>query len=204
MKRPFRAVCFFGALVFVAALGAALFPGRLLADEIKLPYPEPRSPNELPDTALVQTTKGDFEIEFYRDISPNAVRNFEYLALKHFYDGITIHRYEPGFVVQMGDPIGNGKGGPGYTIPPEFSKTKHERGSLGMARLPDPVNPERRSSGSQFYITFGAARHLDGLYTIFGKVVKGMENVDKLRVGDKIINIRLPKEHKPAFSIKKE
>lgn len=184
-------------LVACAATGAR-------ADDVVLPYPEPRSPSELPESALVQTSKGDFEIELMRDVSPMAVRNFEYLVLKHFYDGIKIHRYEPGFVVQMGDPLGNGKGGPGYTIPPEFSKTKHERGSVGMARLPDVVNPERRSSGSQFYITLGRAPHLDGLYTVFGKVVKGMENVDNLRIGDTIVSIRLPKDHKPAFKADKE
>ncbi len=188
--------------VFLCAALGSVYTARA-ADPV-LPYPEPRSPAELPDTALVQTNKGDFEIEFYRETSPIAVRNFEYLTLKHFYDGIKIHRYEPDFVVQMGDPLGNGKGGPGYTIPPEFSKTKHERGTLGVARLPDQANPERRGSGSQFYITFGRAPHLDGLYTVFGKVVKGMEVVDQLRVGDSITSIRLPKDHKPAFKISKD
>lgn len=197
MVGALRRVLFGLVLVACAATGAR-------ADDVVLPYPEPHSPSELPESALVQTSKGDFEIELMRDVSPMAVRNFEYLVLKHFYDGIKIHRYEPGFVVQMGDPLGNGKGGPGYTIPPEFSKTKHERGSVGMARLPDVVNPERRSSGSQFYITLGRAPHLDGLYTVFGKVVKGMENVDNLRIGDTIVSIRLPKDHKPAFKADKE
>ena len=130
---------YFGGKVMKGALAsialAFLTAAPVLADQA-LPYPEPKSPAELPDTALIQTSRGDFEVEFYREVSPIAVRNFEYLVLKNFYDGIKIHRYDPGFVVQMGDPEGNGKGGPGYTIPPEFSKTKHERGTLGMARLP--------------------------------------------------------------------
>ena len=185
----------------VAALMLLMLSSPVVCADDKLPYPEPGSATELPDTVLIQTSKGDFEIQFARDISPIAVRNFEYLVLKHFYDGIKIHRYEPGFVIQMGDPDGNGKGGPGYTIPPEFSKTQFDRGTVGMARLPDVVNPERRSSGSQFYVTLARARHLDGLYTVLGTVIKGMDVVDKLRVGDTIVGVRLPKDHRPRFNL---
>ncbi|MCC6221130.1 MAG: peptidylprolyl isomerase [Deltaproteobacteria bacterium] len=133
------------------------------------------------------------EIEFYREEAPITVRNFEYLGKKRFYENLTFHRYVPDFVIQGGDPQGNGKGGPGYGLPPEHSSVlKHRRGTLGMARLPSEVNPERLSNGSQFYICFSLAPHLDGLYTVFAQVISGMENAEKLRQGDKILEVQFP------------
>jgi peptidyl-prolyl cis-trans isomerase B (cyclophilin B) len=108
------------------------------------------------------------------------------LAKKGYYDGVTFHRVEPNFVVQGGDPKGNGTGGPGYTIKDEFNKQKHVRGVLAMARTQAP-----NSAGSQFYITLAPAHFLDGQYTVFGRVTSGMEVVDKIKVGDKMKSVKI-------------
>ena len=120
-------------------------------------------------------------IEFYPQDAPKTVENFVTLAKKGFYNGLTFHRVVPDFVVQGGCPKGNGTGGPGYQIKAEFNKQKHVRGSVAMARSQHPD-----SAGSQFYITYGATPHLDGNYTVFGKVVAGMEHVDRIKQGDRM------------------
>jgi peptidyl-prolyl cis-trans isomerase B (cyclophilin B) len=163
------------------------------AQQGKLPFSTPRNYQALPESAMVETTKGKFIIEFYREQAPVTVRNFEYLGKKRFYENLTFHRYIPNFVLQGGDPKGNGKGGPGYSLPPEFSEINHAEGTLGMAMLPAKVNPERLSNGSQFYITLADSPHLDGLYTVFGKVVEGMDVVSRLRAGDRILHVYFPK-----------
>ncbi|MBL7662476.1 peptidylprolyl isomerase [bacterium] len=147
----------------------------------------------MPHKAVIKTSKGTFEAELYADETPVTVRNFQFLAERGFYENLTFHRHDPGFVVQGGDPKGSGLGGPGYTLPPEHSDTlKHLRGVLGMARLPDQVNPERKSNGSQFYVVLAEKTpHLDGLYTVFGKVTLGMDVVDALTVGDKILSVKV-------------
>ena len=116
-----------------------------------------------PDTiylATIVTDKGNIVAELYPD-TPESANNFVTLAQNGFYDGLTFHRVEPGFVIQGGDPKGDGGGGPGYTIPAEI-KHNHPRGALAWARTGDQVNPERRSSGSQFYITLDETPFLDG------------------------------------------
>ncbi|MCS7258005.1 MAG: peptidylprolyl isomerase [candidate division WOR-3 bacterium] len=124
---------------------------------------------------------GKIKILLYTKEAPKTCENFIKLAKQGFYNGLTFHRVIPGFVVQGGDPKGDGTGGPGYTIPAEISPNlKHIRGTVACARLPDQVNPEKASSGSQFYICHQPAPHLDGNYTIFGQVVEGMEVVDKI------------------------
>jgi cyclophilin family peptidyl-prolyl cis-trans isomerase len=105
--------------------------------------------------------------------------NIANLGIKGFYDGLTFHRLIPGFMIQGGDPAGNGAGGPGYTVPAEI-KRRHEKGSMAMARTGDNVNPERRSSGSQFYICFKPTPQLDGQYTVIGQLVEGMSVLEKL------------------------
>jgi cyclophilin family peptidyl-prolyl cis-trans isomerase len=109
--------------------------------------------------------------------------NFIKLADSGFYNGLIFHRIIPGFMIQGGDPNGNGSGGPGYTIPAEIrSDIKHKKGSLAAARLGNDVNPQKASSGSQFYIavsTQGTA-HLNGEYTVFGEVIKGVEYADSI------------------------
>ncbi len=141
-------------------------------------------------TAVITLEKGgEIKIEFFPEDAPKTVENFVTLAKKGYYDGLTFHRVVPGFVVQGGDPKGNGTGGPGYTIKAEFNKRKHVRGSVAMARSQHPD-----SAGSQFYITFGAQPNLDGNYAVFGQVVSGMEHVDKIQVGDKMKSVRIIEE----------
>lgn len=122
------------------------------------------------------------EGELYPDKAPKTVANFEKLANDGFYDGVIFHRVIPGFMIQGGDPTGTGMGGPGHTIPGEFSGNgfaqndlKHTRGVLSMARTMDP-----NSAGSQFFIMHADAPHLDGQYAAFGKVTDGMDKVDKI------------------------
>jgi|GEM_PF-594095 len=142
------------------------------------------------EVAVFQTTKGTFVMEFYPDKAPETVKNFKKLIRRGFYDGLTFHRYVPEFVIQGGDPKGDGTGGPGYTIPDEFNDLKHVPGMVGMAHKGIP-----HSAGSQFYICLppdkGQFRHLDGKYTLFARVIKGMDVVEKLRQGDKIIKVQL-------------
>ena len=138
-------------------------------------------------TAVITLEKGgEIRIEFFPGDAPKTVENFVTLAKKKFYDGLTFHRVESGFVVQGGDPKGDGTGGPGYTIKAEFNARKHVRGTVAMARTRHPD-----SAGSQFYITFGPQPGLDGNYTVFGQVVSGMEHVDRIRVGDKMKSVRI-------------
>ena len=145
--------------------------------------------------AILDTDRGTIVIELYSGVAPKTAANFEKLSSEGFYNNLTFHRVEPGFVVQGGDPKGDGTGGPGYDLPAEISPgEKHLRGTVATARLGDNVNPDRKSSGSQFYICLGAAPFLDGQYTIFGGVIEGMSVVDKIRVGDHIKKVTLASE----------
>jgi peptidyl-prolyl cis-trans isomerase B (cyclophilin B) len=142
--------------------------------------------------AILDTDRGQIVLELYAAEAPKTVANFEKLSKDGFYNKLTFHRVEPGFVVQGGDPAGNGTGGPGYELPAEISPTeKHTRGAVAMARRGDQVNPDRKSSGSQFYICLAPAPFLDGQYTVFGGVVEGMDVVDKIKVGDHIKKVAL-------------
>lgn len=138
--------------------------------------------------ATIQTSRGDIELELDTADAPQTVNNFVFLSCQGFYDGLTFHRYEPGFVIQGGDPLGRGNGGPGYVVPAEIGLA-HIEGAVAMARLPDQVNPQRDSSGSQFYITLSPTPFLDGAYTVFGQVTGGMDVVREIRAGDKIERI---------------
>lgn len=171
----------------------ALQPAASLAEEDRLPFKTPVDPRSLPASALIETSQGFIEIEFYRETAPVTVRNFEHLGRKGFYENLKFHRVVPGFVVQGGDPGGDGKGGPGYTLPAEFSDIKHVRGTIGQARMASEVNPQRASNGSQFYISLRRSPHLDGLYTVFARVINGMEVADSLTEDDRIKAIHFPK-----------
>ncbi len=124
---------------------------------------------------------GKMVAELYPDVAPNTVNNFISLIQKGFYNGTIFHRVIPGFMIQGGDPLGSGTGGPGYEIPGEFTSNgfkndlKHSRGVLSMARTMDPD-----SAGSQFFIMVDAAPHLDGQYAAFGKVLEGMDVADAI------------------------
>jgi len=141
-------------------------------------------------TGVITLEKGgEIRLEFYPEDAPKTVENFVTLAKKGFYNGLNFHRVVPDFVVQGGCPKGNGTGGPGYMIKAEFNKQKHVRGTLAMARSQSPD-----SAGSQFYICYGATPHLDGQYTVFGKVMSGMEHVDRIKQGDKMTSVTITEE----------
>lgn len=129
----------------------------------------------------MKTRKGVVEIELYPETAPNTVNNFISLVRKGFYNGTLFHRIVPRFMIQGGDPLGNGTGGPGYGIRGEFSSNRfpnaleHVRGVVSMARTMDPD-----SAGSQFFIMVESAPYLDGEYAAFGRVVSGMEEVDRI------------------------
>ncbi len=139
--------------------------------------------------ATIKTTQGDMVVEFFDADAPNTVANFRKLAGKGFYNGIKFHRVIPDFVVQAGCPQGTGTGGPGYTIKCETSggNQRHDRGILSMAH----AGPN--TGGSQFFICHSRdnTAHLDRKHTCFGKVIKGVEVVDKIKAGDAITGIDL-------------
>jgi peptidyl-prolyl cis-trans isomerase B (cyclophilin B) len=127
----------------------------------------------------ITTAKGDIVFNFYPDEAPQHSAAFIKLARAGFYDGLTFHRVEPGFVIQGGDPDGNGTGGPGYNLDAEFSEIPHVRGTVAMARSANP-----NSAGSQFYICLDDAPFLNRQYTVFGQTVEGQEVVQSIRRGD--------------------
>jgi cyclophilin family peptidyl-prolyl cis-trans isomerase len=143
--------------------------------------------------ATIVTPKGAIVCKLFADKAPLTVNNFVYLSRAGFYSELTFHRVVPGFVIQGGDPLGKGNGGPGYTVPAELGLS-HLKGALATARLGDQVNPTRSSSGSQFYITLAKTPHLDGGYTVFGQVVEGMPVVERTAVGDVIQEILIAEE----------
>lgn len=134
-----------------------------------------------PIVTIKMKNGGVIKAELYPEIAPNTVNNFISLIDKGFYDGVIFHRVIPGFMIQGGDPDGNGMGGPGYSIKGEFSRNgfknelKHKRGVLSMARTMDP-----NSAGSQFFIMVQDSPHLDDQYASFGKVIEGMETADEI------------------------
>ena len=135
------------------------------------------------DAAIIKTTEGDMVIQFWSDVAPNTVANFEKLAKQGFYNGTAFHRIIKGFMIQGGDPLTKdptqearwGTGGPGYQIKAEFNSRSHQRGVISMARSSDPD-----SAGSQFFLVLGDASFLDGKYTAFGKLVKGDDVLGKI------------------------
>ncbi|HKV55740.1 MAG TPA: peptidylprolyl isomerase [Candidatus Binataceae bacterium] len=180
------------SLACAALVTSAIVAAAGAADNPKLDGVAVRNTGQY---ATIETDRGAVVIELYPTVAPKTVANFEKLSKDGFYNNLTFHRVEPGFVVQGGDPAGNGTGGPGYDVPAEISPTeKHLRGTVAMARKGDQVNPERKSSGSQFYICLEPAPFLDGQYTIFGGVVEGMDVVDKIKVGDHIKKVSLSTE----------
>src|SRR4030042_1887659 len=150
--------------------------------EKSFPAPETVVDPEKTYVATIQTDKGNIVLELFAQDTPITTNNFVFLACKGYYDGVTFHRVIPGFVAQGGDPTGTGSGGPGYTLPDEVSPdVPFERGTVAMANTGAP-----NSGGSQFFITYNDQYQpaLNGRYTIFGKVVEGMEVVDSLTPRD--------------------
>ena len=150
-----------------------------------------------PEITITMEDGGVIRAELYPEVAPNTVKNFISLAGKGYYDGLIFHRVIKGFMIQGGCPNGNGMGGPGYSIKGEFSQNgfqndlKHTAGVLSMARSMMP-----NSAGSQFFIMHKDAPHLDGQYAAFGKVVAGMEVVDK------IASVRTDWNDKPTTPVK--
>ena len=182
-------------LVLLAVGALAVGPA-----EAQTPAPKPAPPPAAKSPAALITLEkgGEIVLEFFPQDAPRHVENFVKLINRKFYDGQRVHRVEPNFVVQFGDPQSKtlplddprmGSGGPGYTLKAEFNKQKHVRGSLAMARSQHPD-----SAGSQFYICYGPTPHLDGNYTVFGRVVSGMEHVDRIRQGDRMKSVTIHEE----------
>ena len=144
------------------------------------------------NTLLMETTQGPIIIEMKPDLAPTHVARIKELVRDGFYDGIVFHRVIDGFMAQTGCPQGTGTGGSGQKLKAEFSNEKHKRGTCSMARAMDP-----NSGDSQFFICFTDAPWLDGQYTVWGEVVEGMDNVDKIKRGepvpdpDKIVSVKV-------------
>ena len=137
--------------------------------------------------ATIETDKGAVKAELYVKQAPITAKNFIDLANSGFYNGLAFHRVEPGFVVQGGDPKGDGTGGSGKTIPLEINQElKHVKGAFAMARTQDP-----NSATSQFYITLAETPFLDGQYAVFGKVIQGIDVVGKIKVGDRMNKVTI-------------
>lgn len=132
----------------------------------------------------MKTAKGEMVIELFQDAAPNTVKNFLDLTNKGYYNGLNFHRVIPNFMIQGGCPNGNGTGGPGYKINCEINPNKHQRGSLSMAH----AGPN--TGGSQFFICHSPQPHLDGVHTVFGKVIEGVDVVDKIQKEDKIEEVK--------------
>jgi len=133
--------------------------------------------------ATLTMEKGEVaKFRFYTSDAPNTAKRIAQLISEGFYNGIVVHRVEPGFVVQAGDPTGTGASGSGQKLKAEFNSRKHEPGIWSMARLPSDVD----SADSQFFVMLGTTPSLDNQYTIFGKVVEGFPNIQKIQRGDKI------------------
>lgn len=149
-------------------------------------------------TATLETEKGDIVLELFAKDAPKTVNNFVFLAREGFYDGVTFHRVLPGFMAQSGDPTGTGSGGPGYRFEDEFSDKTHEAGIISMA------NAGPNTNGSQFFITYVPTPNLDGVHSVFGRLIEGMDVLEKITSrdpaqnptfeGDKILRITIKEE----------
>jgi peptidylprolyl isomerase len=133
------------------------------------------------NTLIIETTHGPVVIEMLADLAPNHVARIKELAREGFYNGVVFHRVIDGFMAQTGDPTGTGMGGSGKKLKAEFNATSHQRGVVSMARSQDP-----NSGDSQFFICFDDATFLDRQYTAWGRVIEGMENVDKIKRGEPV------------------
>ncbi len=175
--KTFNLIC---AIVFAAGLVTALADEPKTNTSTNATMSTPANTNEV---AVINTTEGTMVIEFWPDVAPKTVENFENLARKGFYDGTCFHRVIKGFMIQGGDPLTKdpskedmwGTGGPGYTIKAEFNDHSHVRGVISMARSNDP-----NSAGSQFFICHGNPAFLDHQYTAFGKLVEGDDVLEKI------------------------
>ena len=137
-------------------------------------------------TVVITTTQGVIKYKFYSKDAPKTVARMVELINQGFYNGLSFHRVVPGFVIQGGDPIGNGTGGSGQKLAAEFNQRRHIPGTVAMARAQDP-----NSADSQFYISLGTHPHLDRSYTVFGQVTEGQDVAQKIQVGDKMTSVTI-------------
>ena len=138
--------------------------------------------------AMIETDKGNIVLELFENDAPNTVANFVKLINKGYYNGLKFHRVIPDFMIQGGCPVGNGTGGPGYTIKCEINPNKHQTGTLSMAHA------GKDTGGSQFFITHSPQPHLDGVHTVFGQVIEGMDVVNAIRQGDIMKQVKVVEE----------
>jgi peptidyl-prolyl cis-trans isomerase B (cyclophilin B) len=158
---------------------AAAFVAAVAAEEKKETSPM----NTSNEVAVIKTNEGEMVVQFWTDAAPNTIENFKKLARQGLYDGTIFHRIVKGFMIQGGDPNSKdpakedsyGQGGPGYKVKAEFNNHSHDRGVISMARGSDPD-----SAGSQFFICLAPVRRLDGQYTTFGKLIKGVDVLEKI------------------------
>ena len=174
---PIRFVRKFPNILAAALLALALLPAASSAQGRKHydREPEMKIDKDKVYIARMDTSAGPIVLELYPKKAPHHVNSFVFLAKEGFYNDAIFHRVIPGFMIQGGDPTGTGTGGPGYQLKAEFNDTKHVRGVLSMARSSDPD-----SAGSQFFIMHADTPQLDNEYTAFGKVIDGLETVDKI------------------------
>jgi len=144
-----------------------------------------KMPEETKTYATIETEKGNLVLELFASDVPMTVNNFVTLAREGFYDGLTFHRVVPGFVVQGGDPNGDGTGGPGYQFDDEFTEHTHVAGALSMA------NSGPNTNGSQFFITYTPQHHLDGHHSVFGQLIEGMDVLERIEQGDVMIRVTI-------------
>ena len=137
-------------------------------------------------TVVITTTQGVIKYKFYSKDAPKTVARMVELINQGFYNGLSFHRVVPGFVIQGGDPVGNGTGGSGQKLAAEFNERRHVEGTVAMARSQDP-----NSADSQFYISLGRHPHLDRSYTVFGQVTEGQDVAKKIQVGDKMTAVTI-------------
>ena len=164
----------------LSILLAVLLSAAAFAAEEKKESSPMKASNEV---AVIKTNEGEMVVQFWTDAAPSTIENFKKLARQGFYDGTIFHRIVKGFMVQGGDPNSKdptkessyGQGGPGYEIKAEFNNHSHDKGAISMARGPDPD-----SAGSQFFICLATVRRLDGQYTTFGKLIKGVDVLEKI------------------------
>ena len=166
MKKVFYVLVVFCVCTYAAAVSAEVKTITVTKEEVK---------RMAATKAVIETKFGNMTLKFFPDVAPGHVKNFLDLAKSGFYDKTIFHRVIPGFMIQGGDPNGNGTGGPGYNIKAEFNEKPHKRGILSMARTGDP-----NGAGSQFFICVKDSLFLDRQYTVFGEVVSGMEVADKI------------------------
>jgi cyclophilin family peptidyl-prolyl cis-trans isomerase len=157
-----------------------------------------RAANESSFEADIGTERGAFRMELLAEDAPLTVESFRALAGKHFFDGMVIHRVVPDFVVQTGDPRGDGSGGPLYTIRDEINPARYTRGAVGMALS------GADTGGSQWFVALSSQLHLDGGYTVFGRVLEGWDVLDRIEQGDRLVSVRVtsrPREVRPPGAV---